>query len=61
MAKTWQDLSTREFFTMMETPEAQAIANQHHAAIYGEGEEHSMFHSCPCAHRSVQELLDAAE
>lgn len=54
---TWQELSNEEFHALAESPEGREIANKHHARIYSSG-EHQMFHSCPCAHQAVQELLE---
>lgn len=58
--KTWKELTNEEFDALAESPEGRAIANRHHGHLYN-GSEHNSYHSCPCAHMAVQELLGRQE
>ena len=61
MPKTADDLTTEEWEAIALSEEGQRIANIHHQGSYGTGTEHCIYHSCPCYHIAVGQLLASAQ
>lgn len=57
----WQEIPDDEFFRVAALPEVRERANEYHTGEVERTGEHSLFHSCPCAHLAVEEYLTRQE